>query len=126
LLAVLQAKPVHLAREGERRVLFAATAAASVLLQNRMNYRFDLIVQDQLPLNAASETIDVATDAYELGLLRRAIGLSHGGAAAAAGTSDIEAGGRRLARNKQIAALVSWPLSTHLGHTCAVRRTPVD
>jgi adenylate cyclase len=72
-------------------VLFAVTAAASVILQNRMNYRFDLIVQDQLPLNAASETIDVATDAYELGLLRRAVGLPHGGAAKAAGTLDIEA-----------------------------------
>jgi adenylate cyclase len=72
-------------------VLFALTAVASVVLQNRMNYRFDLIVQDQLPLNAASETIDVATDAYELGLLRRANGLPHGGAATAAGASDIEA-----------------------------------
>jgi adenylate cyclase len=72
-------------------ILFAVTAAASVGLQNRMNYRFDLIVQDQLPLNTVSETIDVTTDAYELGLLRRVIGLPHHGAAAAAGTDNIEA-----------------------------------
>jgi len=72
-------------------VLFALTAAASVALQDRMNDRFDLIVHDQLPLNTASENIDVATDAYELGLLRQAIGLPHGGAATVAGTADIEA-----------------------------------
>src|SRR5262249_28494746 len=39
---------------------------------------------------AASENIDVATDAYELGLLRRAMGLPHGGVATASGIADIE------------------------------------
>ena len=42
--------------------LFAMTAAASLLLQNRISEYFSAVVDDYLPLNAAVGTVDVFTD----------------------------------------------------------------
>jgi len=40
-------------------LLFAMTAAASVLLQRKISEQFSRVVDDYLPLNAAVATIDV-------------------------------------------------------------------
>ena len=42
-------------------LLFAMTAAASLLLQNRISEHFSAVVDDYLPLNAAVGTVDVFT-----------------------------------------------------------------
>jgi adenylate cyclase len=63
-------------------LLFAMTAAASVLLQNRVGEQFAAVVDDYLPLNAAVATIDVFTDRYELDLKRLAADLRDAGAGA--------------------------------------------
>jgi len=56
-------------------LLFAMTATASLLLQNRISEHFSAVVDDYLPLNAAVATIDVFTDRYELDLRRLAADL---------------------------------------------------
>jgi hypothetical protein len=73
-------------------VLFAATAAASLLLQSKIGEQFSAVVDDYLPLNAAVATVDVFTDRYELDLWRLAADLRDGGAGAA------RAGGPSLRR----------------------------
>jgi adenylate cyclase len=65
-------------------LLFAMTAAASVLLQSKISEQFSGVVDDYLPLNAAVATIDVFTDRYELDLMRLAADLRDAGAGAAA------------------------------------------
>src|ERR1700748_3645096 len=61
-------------------LLFAMTAAASLLLQNRISEHFSAVVDDYLPLNAAVGTVDVFTDRYELDLRRLAADLRDAGA----------------------------------------------
>ena len=61
-------------------LLFAVTAAASVLLQSRISDDFSAVVDDYLPLNAAVATFDVFTDRYELDLRRLAADLPGAGA----------------------------------------------
>jgi Tfp pilus assembly protein PilX len=61
-------------------LLFAMTAAASLLLQNRISEHFSAVVDDYLPLDAAVATIDVFTDRYELDLRRLAADLREAGA----------------------------------------------
>jgi adenylate cyclase len=51
-------------------LLFAMTAAASLLLQNRISEHFSAVVDDYLPLDAVVATVDVFTDRYELDLRR--------------------------------------------------------
>ena len=51
-------------------LLFAASAAASLLLQSKISEQFSGVVDDYLPLNTAVATIDVFTDRYELDLAR--------------------------------------------------------
>src|SRR5215472_13122630 len=65
-------------------LLFAMTATASLLLQNRISEHFSAVVDDYLPLNATVATIDVFTDRYELDLRRLAADLLDAGADAAA------------------------------------------
>ena len=65
-------------------LLFAMTAAASVLLQSKISEQFSGVVDDYLPLNAAVATVDVFTDRYELDLRRLAADLRDAGAGAAA------------------------------------------
>jgi adenylate cyclase len=65
-------------------LLFAMTAAASVLLQSKISEQFSGVVDDYLPLNAAVAAIDVFTDRYELVLRRLAADLRDAGADAAA------------------------------------------
>ena len=65
-------------------LLFAMTAAASVLLQSQISERFSGVVDDYLPLNTAVATVDVFTDRYELDLRRLAADLRDAGAGAAA------------------------------------------
>jgi adenylate cyclase len=63
-------------------LLFAMTAAASVLLQSKISGHFSDEVDDYLPLNATVATIDVFTDRYELDLRRLAAVLRDAGPAA--------------------------------------------
>src|SRR6516164_11463244 len=72
-------------------LLFAMTAAGSVLLQSKISEQFSGVVDDYLPLNAAVATIDVFTDRYELDLMRLAAGLRNSGAAPDALAKDREA-----------------------------------
>jgi len=72
-------------------LLFAMTAAASVLLQSKISEQFSGVVDDYLPLNAAVATIDVFTDRYELDLRRLAADLRDAGAGAAAIAQQGEA-----------------------------------
>jgi adenylate cyclase len=65
-------------------LLFAMTAAASVLLQSKISEQFSGVVDDYLPLNTAVATVDVFTDRYELDLRRLAADLRDAGAGAAA------------------------------------------
>ena len=65
-------------------LLFAMTAAASVLLQSKISEQFSGVVDDYLPLNTAVATVDVVTDRYELDLRRLASDLHDAGAGAAA------------------------------------------
>ena len=65
-------------------LLFAMTAAASVLLQSRISEHFSAVVDDYLPLNVVVATIDVFTDRYELDLRRLAADLRDAGTNAAA------------------------------------------
>jgi hypothetical protein len=51
-------------------LLFAASAAASLLLQSKISEQFSGVADDYLPLNTAVATIDVFTDRYELDLAR--------------------------------------------------------
>ena len=51
-------------------LLFAVSAAASLLLQSKISEQFSGVVDDYLPLNTAVATIDVFTDRYELDLAR--------------------------------------------------------
>jgi adenylate cyclase len=60
-------------------LLFMATAAASLLLQNKISEQFSGVVDDYLPLNTAVATIDVFTDRYELDLMRLAAALRNSG-----------------------------------------------
>jgi len=64
-------------------LLFAVTAAASVLLQSKISGHFSDEVDDYLPLNATVATIDVFTDRYQLDLRRLAADLRDAGTAAA-------------------------------------------
>ena len=79
-------------------LLFAMTAAASLLLQNRISEHFSAVVDDYLPLDAAVATIDVFTDRYELDLRRLAADLRGPGANAAAIAQQGEA--ERLPRGR--------------------------
>ena len=72
-------------------LLFALTAAASVLLQNRISERFSAVVDDYLPLDAAVATFDVFTDRYELDLRRLAADLREAGTGAEAMARQGEA-----------------------------------
>jgi hypothetical protein len=56
-------------------LLFAMTAAASLLLQNRIGEHFSAVVDDYLRLDAVVGTVDVFTDRYELDLRRLAADL---------------------------------------------------
>jgi adenylate cyclase len=78
-------------------LLFAMTAAASLLLQNRISEHFSAVVDDYLPLNAAVATIDVFTDRYELDLRRLAADLHDAGTNAAAIAQQGEADRQREA-----------------------------
>src|SRR5262249_43173878 len=73
-------------------LLFAMTAAASVLLQSKISEQFSGVVDDYLPLNAAVATIDVFTDRYELDLARLAADLraAESGAVAIAQRGEAE------------------------------------
>jgi len=75
-------------------LLFAMTAAASVLLQRKISEQFSGVVDDYLPLNAAVATIDVFTDRYELDLRRLAADL---GDAAGAGALAQQGEAERVA-----------------------------
>ena len=72
-------------------LLFAMTAAASLLLQNRISEHFSAVVDDYLPLDAVAGTVDVFTDRYELDLRRLAADLREAGANAAAIAQQGEA-----------------------------------
>jgi hypothetical protein len=72
-------------------LLFAMTAAASVLLQSKISGQFSGVVDDYLPLNAAVATIDVFTDRYELDLRRLTADLGDAGAGAGALAQQGEA-----------------------------------
>jgi adenylate cyclase len=78
-------------------LLFGMTAAASLLLQNRISEHFSAVVDDYLPLDAAVATIDVFTDRYELDLRRLAADLREPGANTAAIAQQGEAARRREA-----------------------------
>jgi adenylate cyclase len=78
-------------------LLFGMTAAASLLLQNRISEHFSAVVDDYLPLDAAVATIDVFTDRYELDLRRLAADLREAGANAEAIAQQGEAARRREA-----------------------------
>ena len=65
-------------------LLFAMTAAASLVLQSKISEQFFGVVNDYLPVNAAVATVDVFTDRYELDLRRLAADLRDAGADAAA------------------------------------------
>jgi adenylate cyclase len=78
-------------------LLFGMTAAASLLLQNRISEHFSAVVDDYLPLDAAVATIDVFTDRYELDLRRLAADLREAGADAAPIAQQGEAARRREA-----------------------------
>jgi adenylate cyclase len=75
-------------------LLFAMTAAATLLLQNRISEHFSAVVDDYLPLDAAVATIDVFTDRYELDLRRLAADLREAGANAGAIAPQGEAARR--------------------------------
>ena len=64
-------------------LLFAMTAAASVVLQSKISEQFSGVVDDNLPLDTAVATVDVFTDRYELDLRRLAADLRDAGAGAA-------------------------------------------
>jgi len=72
-------------------LLFAMTAAGSVLLQSKISEQFSGVVDDYLPLNAAVATIDVFTDRYELDLRRLLADLGDAGAGAKALAQQGEA-----------------------------------
>jgi adenylate cyclase len=72
-------------------LLFAMTAAASLLLQSKISEQFSGVVDDYLPLNAAVATVDVFTDRYELDLRRLAADLRDAGTDAAAIAQQGEA-----------------------------------
>jgi adenylate cyclase len=78
-------------------LLFGMTAAASLLLQNRISEHFSAVVDDYLPLDAAVATIDVYTDRYELDLWRLAADLREPGANAETIAQQGEAARRREA-----------------------------
>jgi adenylate cyclase len=78
-------------------LLFGITAAASLLLQNRISEHFSAVVDDYLPLDAAVATIDVFTDRYELDLRRLAADQREAAANAEAIAQQGEAGRRREA-----------------------------
>jgi adenylate cyclase len=78
-------------------LLFGMTAAASLLLQNRISEHFSAVVDDYLPLDAAVATIDVFTDRYELDLRRLAADLRAAGGNAEATAQQGEAARRRTA-----------------------------
>jgi adenylate cyclase len=78
-------------------LLFAVTAAASVVLQHKITVQFSGVVDDYLPLNAAVATVDVFTDRYELDLWRLAADLRDGPADAAAIARQGEAARTRTA-----------------------------
>jgi adenylate cyclase len=78
-------------------LLFAMTAAASLLLQNRISEHFSAVVDDYLPLDAVVGTVDVFTDRYELDLRRPAADLREPGANAEAIAQQGEAARRREA-----------------------------
>jgi adenylate cyclase len=72
-------------------LLFAMTAAASLLLQSKISVQFSGVVDDYLPLNAAVATVDVFTDRYELDLRRLAADLRDAPAGGAAIAQQAEA-----------------------------------
>ena len=72
-------------------LLFAMTAAASVVLQSKISEQFSGVVDDNLPLDTAVATVDVFTDRYELDLRRLAADLRDAGAGAAAIAQQGEA-----------------------------------
>jgi len=78
-------------------LLFAMTAAASLLLQNRISEHFSAVVDDYLPLDAVVATVDVFTDRYELDLRRLAADLREPGANVEAIAQQGEAARRREA-----------------------------
>jgi adenylate cyclase len=78
-------------------LLFAMTAAASVVLQHRITVQFSGVVDDYLPLDAAVATVDVFTDRYELDLWRLAADLRDGPADPAAIAQQGEAARTRTA-----------------------------
>jgi adenylate cyclase len=83
-------------------LLFAMTAAASVLLQSKISEQFSGVVDDYLPLNAAVATVDVFTDRYELDLRRLAAELRDAGGDAAAMAQQGEA--QRLSVARELTA----------------------
>ena len=72
-------------------LLFAMTAAASVVLQSKISEQFSGVVDDNLPLDTAVATVDVFTDRYELDLRRLAADLRDAAAGAAAIAQQGEA-----------------------------------
>ena len=72
-------------------LLFAMTAAASVVLQRKISEQFSGVVDDNLPLDTAVATVDVFTDRYELDLRRLAADLRDAAAGAAAIAQQGEA-----------------------------------
>ena len=72
-------------------LLFAMTAAASVVLQSKISEQFSGVVDDNLPLDTAVATVDVFTDRYELDLRRLAADLRDAGAGAPAIAQQGEA-----------------------------------
>jgi adenylate cyclase len=78
-------------------LLFAMTAAASLVLQHKITVQFSGVVDDFLPLDAAVATVDVFTDRYELDLWRLAADLRNGPADAAAIAQQGEAARTRTA-----------------------------
>ena len=78
-------------------LLFAMTAAASLLLQNRISEHFSAVVDDYLPLDSVVATVDVFTDRYELDLRRLAADLREPGANVEAIAQQGEAARRREA-----------------------------
>jgi adenylate cyclase len=63
-------------------LLFAVSAAASLLLQSKISEQFSGMVDDYLPLNTAVATIDVFTDRYELDLARLTAAMRNAGSTA--------------------------------------------
>ena len=104
-------------------LLFAMTAAASVLLQSKISEQFSGVVDDYLPLNTAVATIDVFTDRYELDLRRLAADLRDAGAGAAAIGRQGEA--ERL-REAEVLTVTFQKTEAQLDHTVQDQRESAE